>query len=55
MKKIPEHKCIDCKHCIYSCTGGYICEVSDEIILIDCTPTTRYYSCEGKDFDDEQR
>ena len=50
--KIPQtHSCADCKHCIYSCNGGYICDLTDEIVIIDFLPTEHY--CDGKDFEDE--
>lgn len=55
MKKIPipEHKCTECKYCTYACVGGYICEKSGEIVIMDFLPTEHY--CKGEEYEDEQR
>lgn len=47
-----EVKCTECQHCTYACIGGYLCEKSGEIVIMDFTPTEHY--CEGKDYEDEQ-
>lgn len=53
MKKVKTaRRCTDCKYCVYA-NSAYICDLTDEIVIIDCTPTEHY--CGGKDFEDEQR
>ena len=55
MKKIltQEHNCFECKYGSPACVGGYLCEKSGEIVIMDFMPTEHY--CKGEEYEDEQR
>jgi hypothetical protein len=53
-KPLTEHiNCHHCEHAVYIGDGDYICDMSNDIIMIDWgTPTEDYYQCDGKDFEE---
>jgi hypothetical protein len=44
------NNCEYCEHCIYVGEGGYMCDMSNEIVIDDFEPTEDFYMCDGKDF-----
>ena len=45
------HNCFNCGHCIYIGEGGYICGMSNEVIIDEfIMPTEEFYQCDGKDY-----
>lgn len=42
--------CHNCCNCTYACSGSYFCEMNNDLIIVDWTPTDDYFSCKGKDF-----
>lgn len=45
--------CFECCKATYIGDGGYMCDVSDEIVIDDFEPTDNYFSCDGKNFQRE--
>lgn len=52
-RKHPElnRNCYNCNNCVYIGEGGYICGISNNIVVEDWHPTEDYNSCKGKDFE----
>lgn len=42
--------CYYCEHCIYLGEGGYMCGMSNDIVIEDWQPTEDFNSCRGKEF-----
>ena len=42
--------CLNCSNCTYACSGSYFCEVSNDLVIKEWTPSDNYFSCNGKDF-----
>ena len=45
------HKCYQCDKCIYIGEGGYICDMTADVVIDDWTPTENFYECVGKEFE----
>ena len=45
-KQKKERRCFSCDHCIYIGEGGYICDLNNEVVIDDWTPTEEFNSCE---------
>ena len=43
--------CFNCEHCTYVGEGGYMCDMTTEIVIDEfIMPTEEFFSCEGKEF-----
>lgn len=51
-RKHPElnKNCYNCNNCIYIGEGGYMCSMSNDIVIEDWQPTEDFNSCGGKEF-----
>lgn len=43
--------CHNCGHCIYVGEGGYICDMSNDLVIVDWQPTDEFMYCDGEDFE----
>ena len=43
--------CHCCDHCVYIGEGGYMCDISNDIVIEDWEPTEDFYICDGKEFE----
>ncbi len=52
---MEDKTCVNCEHCIYIGEGYYICDASDEPILImeEHAPNENYWHCAGTDWEEE--
>ena len=52
-RKNPDYpqNCYVCEHCVYVGEGGYICDMSNDVVIEDWQPTDDFYCCDGKDFE----
>lgn len=52
-RKNPElnKNCYNCNNCEYIGDGGYICSMSNDIVIEDWQPTEDFNSCGGKEFE----
>ena len=44
-------ECHNCGHCIYVGEGGYICDMSNDLVIVDWQPTDEFMYCDGEDFE----
>lgn len=51
-RKPPEltRNCNNCNNCTYIGEGGYMCGISNDIVIEDWQPTEDFNSCKGKEF-----
>ncbi len=47
-----DRNCYNCNNCEYVGEGGYMCSMSNDIVIEDWQPTEDFNSCKGKDFED---
>jgi hypothetical protein len=52
-RKHPElnKNCFNCNHCQYIGEGGYICDMSNDVVIEDWQPAEDFNICKGKDFE----
>lgn len=52
MKMPPKRKdCYACEHCVYLGDGGYMCDLTNDIVIEDWQPDDAFYRCDGKKFE----
>lgn len=44
--------CYNCNNCVYVGEGGYMCSMSNDIVIDDWIPTEDFRQCKGKDFEE---
>lgn len=55
MKMPPERKdCYACEHCVYLGEGGYMCDLTNDIVIEDWQPDDAFYHCGGKNFEAQE-
>lgn len=55
MKMPPERKdCYECEHCVYLGEGGYMCDLTNDIVIEDWQPDDAFYHCGGKKFESQE-
>lgn len=55
MKMPPERKdCYACEHCVYLGEGGYMCDLTNDIVIEDWQPDDAFYHCGGKKFEAQE-
>ena len=50
-KDVNPRNCYNCNHCVYVGEGGYICDMSTDVVIDFWEPTEGFNSCKGKDFE----
>lgn len=50
IEEAGEQHCLNCERCTYVGEGGYICDLSNEVVVDDWTPTDSFNECGGKEF-----
>lgn len=44
--------CFNCSHCLYIEDGDYICDMTNDVIIVEFSARTHdFYQCKGKDFE----
>jgi len=43
-----ERQCFSCDHCVYIGEGGYICDLTNDVVIDDWEPTEDFNSCKGR-------
>lgn len=47
-------RCDSCSHCVYIGEGGYMCDMTNDIVIEDWIPTEDYYNCEGVNYNESK-
>ena len=53
MKDNKIHGCHDCEHCIYVGEGGFVCDLTYDVVMDEWEPTEEFYQCKGKEWVEE--